>query len=1023
MRRPAAESPQTAAPSPPHSEQPSSPSASPRSSSPSGSIGSTGSIGSSSEGIGSESSRGQTPPLDIISEDHMEMDLRADQVIDPEVALKACQEVLLQVKLQNREVCEQQHVDNRQELEQQQQQDDHQQQQQQDDQQPQQQQQQDDQQPQQQQQDDQQQQQPKQQEDHHQQQQQQDDHQQQQQQDDQQQQQQQTEISGPQWVISPDTSSIKEEDEEEDEEEVEEGSSVKDEVKQNGVSSQLDAPPPSSSSSSRPESSSLLATPSSSKQSWLLRLFESKLFDVSMAISYLYKSKEPGVQAYIGNRLFSFTDSEVDFYLPQLLNMYVHMDTEVGDAISPYLIHRCRGGITFSLLTAWLLGAYSSDMHISTQRHSRGNKLRKLILSDELKPSNPPADPHRGGSVSGSPSPSHRRCHRRHNSNNNVDSASPFPPPESPVLGEGEVFVSPSRKTHQRSKSDVNTASSGFGSGLRRTGSNPRVEAVPEELERLRPQRELVKSLLGIGRRLATLPTKEQKTQRLISELSLLNHKLPARVWMPTAENQHHVVRIPNTQAVVLNSKDKAPYLIYVEVLECQSYETSPVPTRIPETRIRSARSAESLDCGVSAANANANLSTMTSEHRAGSFSTVPNYDNDDEAWATDDIGQLQVEVEAQTSSSDNISQFSVDSITSLESREPMFIAAGDIRRRLSENLAQTPTSFRRDPEDPSAVALKEPWEEKVSRIREGSPYGHLLNWRLLSVIVKCGDDLRQELLAYQVLRQLQSIWQQERVPLWIKPYKIMVMSSDSGMIEPVLNAVSLHQVRKQSQLSLMDYFLQEHGSFTTEEFLSAQRNFVQSVAGYSLICYLLQVKDRHNGNILLDSEGHIIHIDFGFILSSSPRNLGFETSAFKLTSEFVDVMGGLDGDMFIYYKMLMLQGLIAARKHMEKVLQIVEIMQQGSHLACFHGSSTIRGLKERFHMSLTEEQLQVLVEQLVDGSMRSITTKLYDSFQYVTNGIIDCVCETVCVLVDGSMRSITTKLYDSFQYVTNGNR
>lgn len=35
----------------------------------------------------------------------------------------------------------------------------------------------------------------------------------------------------------------------------------------------------------------------------------------------------------------------------------------------------------------------------------------------------------------------------------------------------------------------------------------------------------------------------------------------------------------------------------------------------------------------------------MTSEHRAGSFSAVQNYDNDDEAWATDDIGQLQVEV------------------------------------------------------------------------------------------------------------------------------------------------------------------------------------------------------------------------------------------------------------------------------------------------------------------------------------------------------------------------------------------
>ena len=51
---------------------------------------------------------------------------------------------------------------------------------------------------------------------------------------------------------------------------------------------------------------------------------------------------------------------------------------------------------------------------------------------------------------------------------------------------------------------------------------------------------------------------------------------------------------------------------------------------------------------------------------------------------------------------------------------------------------------------------MKEPWQQKVRRIRESSPYGHLANWKLLSVIVKCGDDLRQELLAYQVLTQLQ---------------------------------------------------------------------------------------------------------------------------------------------------------------------------------------------------------------------------------------------------------------------------
>ena len=40
------------------------------------------------------------------------------------------------------------------------------------------------------------------------------------------------------------------------------------------------------------------------KQSWLLRLFQSKLFNPALAINYLFIAKEPGVLEYIGNRLF-----------------------------------------------------------------------------------------------------------------------------------------------------------------------------------------------------------------------------------------------------------------------------------------------------------------------------------------------------------------------------------------------------------------------------------------------------------------------------------------------------------------------------------------------------------------------------------------------------------------------------------------------------------------------------------------------------------------------------------------------
>lgn len=71
----------------------------------------------------------------------------------------------------------------------------------------------------------------------------------------------------------------------------------------------------------------------------LLRLLESRVFDVSMAVHYLFKSKEAGVQSYIVNRMFSFDDVDVDFYLPQLVCMYIQMQ-DVAEVLHPYLLKR-----------------------------------------------------------------------------------------------------------------------------------------------------------------------------------------------------------------------------------------------------------------------------------------------------------------------------------------------------------------------------------------------------------------------------------------------------------------------------------------------------------------------------------------------------------------------------------------------------------------------------------------------------------------------------------------------------------
>ena len=54
----------------------------------------------------------------------------------------------------------------------------------------------------------------------------------------------------------------------------------------------------------------------------------------------------------------------------------------------------------------------------------------------------------------------------------------------------------------------------------------------------------------------------------------MLNLNLPARVWLPIHDNlNHHVVRIPHTSAVVLNSKEKV-VISFIKVKMSPTAET-----------------------------------------------------------------------------------------------------------------------------------------------------------------------------------------------------------------------------------------------------------------------------------------------------------------------------------------------------------------------------------------------------------------------------------------------------------------
>ncbi|KAG0214357.1 Phosphatidylinositol 4-kinase pik1alpha (PI4-kinase)(PtdIns-4-kinase) [Mortierella sp. GBA30] len=302
--------------------------------------------------------------------------------------------------------------------------------------------------------------------------------------------------------------------------------------------------------------------------------------------------------------------------------------------------------------------------------------------------------------------------------------------------------------------------------------------------------------------------------------------------------------------------------------------------------------------------------------------------------------------------------------------------------------------------DDPSAAVFAEGWEEKMNRIRATSPYGHLPSWQLLSVIVKQGADLRQEQLACQLIREMGWIWERAKIDVWITYMRILVTSDNSGLIETVRNTISIHSIKKDAYarrlnevgvvFTLYDYFQQKFGDPASERFIKAQDNFMRSLAAYSVITYVLQIRDRHNGNILLDTEGHIVHIDFGFMLSNSPGSVGFELAPFKLPQEYIDVLGGVNSDKFAEFKALLKRAFMAVRKHTENIVLLIDMMSKDSKLPCFqYGDSAAQAVRDRLALNLTEVQAEEFVEKLIMSSCCNVFTRLYDTFQYYSNGIL----------------------------------
>lgn len=313
-------------------------------------------------------------------------------------------------------------------------------------------------------------------------------------------------------------------------------------------------------------------------------------------------------------------------------------------------------------------------------------------------------------------------------------------------------------------------------------------------------------------------------------------------------------------------------------------------------------------------------------------------------------------------------------------------------------NLEQHKDKLNDDSAFWGRFAFGERWAEKRSRIAALSPDSSDPGWDLTGIIVKSNDDLRQESFVMQLIELCYEAFQEAELELWLFPYRIISTGRSTGILGLIKNAMSVDGLKKRPGYGdggLRGHLqrMTEHEANPGEAFLAAQKNFVRSLAAYSLLSYMFQFKDRHNGNIMLDTDGHVIHIDFGFVFGIAPGGqFSLEmTTPFKLTEEMIEVMDGLKSSLFSEFITLFCCGFLALQAHYDTFVTLVEVTAKGSTFPCFDGrdaSEIIQKMEERFCPDLDKEESVAHVLDIIKESVGSYGTKQYDLFQYMSQGI-----------------------------------
>ncbi|XP_016080648.1 PREDICTED: phosphatidylinositol 4-phosphate 3-kinase C2 domain-containing subunit alpha isoform X2 [Miniopterus natalensis] len=253
-----------------------------------------------------------------------------------------------------------------------------------------------------------------------------------------------------------------------------------------------------------------------------------------------------------------------------------------------------------------------------------------------------------------------------------------------------------------------------------------------------------------------------------------------------------------------------------------------------------------------------------------------------------------------------------------------------------------------------------------------------------INVMFKVGEDLRQDMLALQMIKIMDKIWLKEGLDLRMVIFRCLSTGRDRGMVELVPASDTLRKIQVEYGVtgSFKDKPLAEwlrKYNPSEEEYEKASENFIYSCAGCCVATYVLGICDRHNDNIMLRSTGHMFHIDFGKFLGHAQMFGSFkrDRAPFVLTSDMAYVINGGEKPTirFQLFVDLCCQAYNLIRKQTNLFLNLLSLMIP-SGLPELTSIQDLKYVRDALQPQTTDTEATIFFTRLIESSLGSIATK-----------------------------------------------